>query len=395
MKKLIIVLFLIILSSAITVQATALPKECIDNLQKQAIQSGLSQAIIDEIIPNLKALPKVIKSDKSQAEFTQTFYSYLSKRVTSARIKEGNQLLKKHDQFLKTLVHQYGVPGRYLIAFWGLETNFGHYLGNLSTLNSLATLACDPRRSEFFTNELLLALKLIERESLLPDKMKGSWAGAMGHTQFMPSTYYQYAVDGDGDGQINLWLSEKDALASSANYLQQLGWNTGERWGREVKLPADFHYELTGFKNWKSLKEWKTLGVRTISGSLLPDVDIKAAVLLPSGHTGPVFLVYPNFDIIMNWNRSKTYALSVGLLSDRIIGMAPLKNTADKQKPLSVKTVFTLQNNLNQAGFNAGQPDGIIGSNTQEALQAFQTSVGLIADGYPDHTTIKKLLQAN
>ncbi len=395
MKKFIIVLFLIILSPPVIAQAAELPKECINELKKQAIKADISQSIIDEIIPNLKLLPKVIKSDKSQAEFTQTFSSYLNKRVTSTRIKEGKQLLKRHDTFLKTLVRQYGVPGRYLIAFWGLETNFGHYLGKLSTLNSLATLACDPRRAKFFTDELLLALKLIERESLVPEKMKGSWAGAMGHTQFMPSTYYQYAVDGDNDGQINLWLSEKDALASSANYLQQLGWNTGERWGREVKLPTDFHYELTGFKNWKSLKEWKKLGVRTINGSLLPDVDIKAAVLLPSGHSGPVFLVYPNFNIIMHWNRSKSYALSVGLLSDRVIGMAPLSNAADKQKPLSTKTVFVLQKNLNQAGFNAGQPDGIIGSNTQEAIQAFQLSTGLIADGYPDNATIKKLQQVN
>ena len=381
-----------ILSSKVMAQNEGLPLQCINELQKQAKNAGLSQSIINEIIPDLKYLPKVIKSDRSQPEFTETFATYLNKRVTPARIKQGRQLLKKHSDFLELLVRKYGVPGRYIIAFWGLETNFGHYLGNISILNSLATLACDERRSEFFTEEFLLALKLLDRESLLPNKMKGSWAGAMGHTQFMPSTYYQYAVDGDGDGKINLWLSEKDALASGANYLQQLGWKTGERWGREVNLPVDFHYELTGYKNWKPLKVWKSLGATTASGSLLPDVDIEAAVLVPSGHSGPAFLVYPNFDIIMHWNRSKHYALAVGLLADRITGLGPLSSLSENQVRLKIQTILSLQEKLNKAGFNAGKPDGIMGSMTQEAIQAFQASVGLIADGYPDSTTIAKLL---
>ncbi len=225
--------------------------------------------------------------------------------------------------------------------------------------------------------------------------MKGSWAGAMGHTQFMPSTYYQYSIDGDGDGQINLWLSEKDALDSSANYLQQLGWNTGERWGREVNLPEGFPYEMSGLKKWKSLKNWSNLGVTTVKGAQLPDVDIKASILVPSGHTGPAFLVYPNFNIIMLWNQSKHYALSVGLLADRIIGMAPLSNTLQEQEAISIETVLALQQNLNKAGFNAGSADGIMGSKTQEAIQAFQASIGITPDGYPDRTTITELLKKN
>ncbi|RKZ45835.1 MAG: lytic murein transglycosylase, partial [Gammaproteobacteria bacterium] len=360
-------------------QEEDLSVQCINELQKQAAAAGLSQFLINDTIPNLKYLPEVIKYDRSQAEFTQTFATYLNKRVSHRRIKQGKRLLKKHHDFLELLFRKYGVPGRYLIAFWGLETNFGLYLGKMSILDSLATLACDKRRSEFFTRELLLALQLIDRESLTPDKMKGSWAGAMGHTQFMPSTYYQYSVDGDGDGQINLWLSEKDALASSANYLQQIGWKTGERWGREVKLPTDFPYKLSGFKNWKSLKDWKALGVTRVNGTLLPDIDMKAAVLVPSGHTGPAFLVYQNFDIIMHWNQSKYYALSVGLLADRITGLGSLNTQPENQEPLSIQTVMNIQKNLNKAGFNAGQPDGIMGSKTREAIQAFQASVGLIA----------------
>ena len=394
MKKVLFVL-LIFLSTAVLAQEDELPIQCIQELQNQAKTIGLPQSIINDVLPNLKYLPKVIELDRSQPEFTQTLLTYLNKRVTPARIEEGQQLYIKHNDYLKSLTRKYGIPGRYLIAFWGLETNFGHYLGKMSTLNSLATLACDERRSDYFLNELLTALQLIDRESLVPDKMKGSWAGAMGHTQFMPSTYYQYSIDGDGDGQINLWLSEKDALASSANYLQQLGWNTGERWGREVNLPEGFPYERSGLKKWKSLKNWSNLGVTTVKGAQLPDVDIKASILVPSGHTGPAFLVYPNFNIIMLWNQSKHYALSVGLLADRIIGMAPLSNTLQEQEAISIETVLALQQNLNKAGFNAGSADGIMGSKTQEAIQAFQASIGITPDGYPDRTTITELLKKN
>ncbi len=392
MNKIIVFLFLLVFSPIILAQEEALPAQCIAQLQEQATQAGLPQSLIDEVIPELKYLPKVIESDRSQAEFTQTFATYLNQRVSDNRIKQGRQLLKKHKHFLQLLFRKYGVPGRYLIAFWGLETNFGHYLGNISTLNSLATLACDERRAEFFSKELLLALQLMNRESLTADKMQGSWAGAMGHTQFMPSTYYQYAVDGDGDGQINLWLSEKDALASSANYLQQLGWKTGERWGREVSLPVSFPYEKTGYKNWQSLTEWKSSGATKVNGVLLPELDIQSAVLVPSGHSGPAFLVYQNFKIIMRWNQSKHYALSVGLLADRISGLGPLSMPPENQQPLRFQTVLALQENLNKSGFNAGPADGIMGSKTQEAIQAFQISVGLIADGYPNSSTLSKLL---
>lgn len=394
MKKVLLV-FLIFLSTAVLAQEDELPIQCVQKLQNQAKTVGLPQSIINDVLPNLKYLPKVIELDRSQPEFTQTFLTYLNKRVSPARIEEGQKLYIKHTDYLKSLTRKYGIPGRYLIAFWGLETNFGHYLGKMPTLNSLATLACDERRSDYFLNELLTALQLIDRESLVPDKMEGSWAGAMGHTQFMPSTYYQYAIDGDGDGQINLWLSEKDALASSANYLQQLGWNTGERWGREINLPEDFPYEMSGLKKWQSLKNWSKLGVTTVNGTQLPDVDIKASILVPSGHSGPAFLVYPNFNIIMLWNQSKHYALAVGLLADRIIGMAPLSNTLQEQDAISIETVLALQQNLNKAGINAGPADGIMGSKTQEAIQVFQESIGITPDGYPDRTTISELLKKN
>ncbi|MBF0264552.1 MAG: lytic murein transglycosylase, partial [Gammaproteobacteria bacterium] len=265
-------------------EATDLPNSCISGLIAKAQDSGLSSSIIANVIPSLKHLPQVIKYDRSQPEFTQTFSSYIEKRVSPYRIKEGKKLFNKHQQFLKTLTQKYGIPGRYLIAFWGLETNFGSYLGKMPILDSLATLSCDQRRSEFFTSELILALKLVERESLKINDMQGSWAGAMGHTQFMPSTYYQYAIDGDKDGHINLFNSEQDALASGANFLSQLGWKVGERWGREVLLPKNFAYQQTGLKNWSSLRDWNSLGLTKVNGQPLPDIDMKASVLVPAGH---------------------------------------------------------------------------------------------------------------
>src|SRR5690606_7049335 len=189
---------------------------------------------------------RVLELDRKQPEFAQTFGQYLSTRVSDDRIRKGRAMYARHRAFLDQLTERYGIPGQYLVAFWGLETNYGGYLGNMPTLDSLATLACDPRRSDFFTTEFLTALRVMDREALQPGQMRGSWAGAMGHTQFMPSNYIRYAIDGDGDGRVDLWGSEKDALASGANFLSHLGWQRDQRWGREVRLPAGFDYTLTG-----------------------------------------------------------------------------------------------------------------------------------------------------
>jgi len=368
---------------------------CISKLQARARAENLPGWIVDQVLPGLTQQPRVIELDRRQPEFARTFANYLNARVTPARIEQGRRLLDEYAPFLHELTVRYGVPGRYLIAFWGLETNFGGYIGRMRTLDSLATLACDQRRSEFFTGELMTALALMQRESLTPDQMRGSWAGAVGHTQFMPSAYSRYAVDGDGDGRINLWNSERDALASSANLLAQLGWQRGERWGREVLLPAGFPYEQSGLTNRRPMNDWKRLGVRLISKASLPDVDIDAAVILPAGHTGPSFLVYPNFDIIMRWNRSEFYALSVGLLADRIIGAVSLAHppSAD-EAALDRHTIEQIQQRLNALGFDAGKPDGIIGPATRSALRAFQKSQGMIADGYPDSATLRALTAA-
>jgi len=389
MHKYLGVLFCVLMYTQDTVAQDDEFSRCISALQDRARTEKLSARIVDEVLGSLQQQPRVIELDRSQPEFTQTFASYYYRRVTSQRIARGQELLGKHDRFLSDLSKKYGVPGRYLVAFWGLETNFGGYLGGMPTLDSLATLACDERRSEFFTKELMQALILLERESLSTSEMRGSWAGAMGHTQFMPSAYNRYAVDGDGDGRVNLWRSEQDALASGANFLESLGWRRGERWGREVLLPKDFPYTKTGLNNNQPLGYWRSLGVKFANGAPITDDEIEAAVVVPAGHSGPAFLVYANFNVILRWNRSEYYALAVGLLADRLIGAGPLvRPPSASETALSRNTVEDIQRRLNHLGFDAGEIDGVMGSLTRSALRNFQASNGMIADGYPDRKTL-------
>lgn len=367
-------------------------QSCLVDLQGKARQQNLSERAVATVAA-MEQQHRVLELDRKQPEFAQTFGQYLNARLTPDRIRKGRELYSRHRPFLDQLAARYGVPGQYLVAFWGLETNYGGYLGNMPTLDSLATLACDPRRSGFFTGEFLTALRVMERESLQPGQMRGSWAGAMGHTQFMPSNYLKYAVDGDGDGRKDLFGSEKDALASGAHFLQQLGWQGSFRWGREVILPPGFDYSLAGRSHARPVAAWRALGVTGNNGAALPAAEIRGSILVPAGHRGPAFLVYDNFGVIMNWNRSESYALSVGLLADLIAGGAGLRRQppAD-QKALGRADVERLQLALNQRGYDAGEPDGILGSGTRRALAAFQRDTGRISDGHPDAEVLGALL---
>lgn len=364
---------------------------CLNNLQERAREQKLSASAV-ATVATMEQQQRVLELDGKQPEFVQTFGQYLNARLTDDRIRRGRELYSRHRDFLNQLTTRYGVPGQYLVAFWGLETNYGSYLGNMPTLDSLATLACNPRRGSYFTEEFLTALRVMDRESLQPGQMKGSWAGAMGHTQFMPSNYLRYAVDGDGDGRIDLWGSEKDALASGANFLQHLGWEKGVRWGREVSLPDNFDYELMGRTNTRSVQDWASLDVRNADGHALPSAEINASILVPAGHRGPAFMVYDNFAVIMKWNRSESYALSVGLLADRIAGAGSLRRPppADQQA-LTRAEVESLQLALNQRGYNLGEADGVMGPATRNAVRAFQRDSGLISDGYPDRSVLEAL----
>ena len=364
---------------------------CKQNLQQSALEAGITPAIAEQVFANIKYQPRVIELDRSQPEFVQTFPGYFSKRVNDWRINKGRHLAGEHKELLQDLVKQYGIPAQYLLAFWGLETNFGGYKGKMPVLDSLATLACDPRRSTFFTRELLTAVKLLEEQSLEQEKMVGSWAGAMGHTQFMPSAYANYAIDGDGDGQINLWDSEADALTSAANFLSQLGWQPGFRWGREVTLPGGFDYSLLGYSKRRTVTDWNELGVTRANGDALGSSDMNAYLVMPAGHEGPTFLAYPNFRVIMRWNNSEFYAIAVGRLADRIAGDGELVASLPPLPNYRRDDIKAMQEQLNQKGIDVGGADGILGPATREGIREFQRRSDMIADGFPSLAVMQAL----
>ena len=279
---------------------------------------------------------------------------------------------------------KYGVPSSILVAFWGLESNYGKHVGKMNLVRSLATLSFDLRRRDFFTQELLILLKLIDQNKI-PDDVQGSWAGAMGATQFMPSNVASYAVDANQDGKLDLWTNKQDIFHSSANFLKRIGWHRGERWGEEVLLPKNFNFELTGLKIKKTLQEWQDLGVKLADGrnlSTLSPLPPNASLIVPMGHQGPAFLVYRNFHAILRWNRSILYALSVGYLSDQLAGKPILKSKPINEPALSRKDILSIQKKLNQLGFNAGHADGIAGPRTRSAIRQYQRANNLIVDGY-------------
>lgn len=365
--------------------------ECLVQLKAVASNRGLSDYLVSDVLSQAKPIPQVIEYDRKQPEFVQTFPDYLNKRVNAWRINKGREMLAQHGELLSKLYQQYGVPPHYLLAFWGLETNFGQYIGKMPIINALATLACDERRKTFFTEQLMLALELVEREHLDVDKMVGSWAGAMGHTQFMPSAYLAYAKDGDDDGKADLWESVPDALTSAANFLHHLGWNAGTRWGREVTLPEHFDFSVSGKTNPQTLAYWDNLGLTQTTGAKVGTADLSASLLVPAGYQGPAFLVYSNFDVILRWNNSEFYGLAVGYLADRIIGGAPLKQPLPNLPTYSIDDVKALQNALNQLGYDVGEADGIMGPATRKGIREFQTSKNLVADGFPSSDTFMEL----
>lgn len=368
--------------------AQAMPAEefaqCIANIDALARTEGISDDTLTNSLAKVSYSERVIELDRRQPEFTTTFADYFGRRVNEQRVTQGRALLEKHGPLLNRIAQEYGVPAPYLVAFWGLETNFGSFFGRMSVLDSLATLACDPRRSRYFTRELISALRIIDEGSITAERMEGSWAGAMGHVQFMPSVFLRYAVDYDESGQRDLWNSLPDAMASAANFLKHLGWDDSTRWGREVRLPDNFPFMEAGLDTRKPVNEWAKQGVRQANGSALPNADIQASLLIPAGHQGPAFLVYNNFRVIMGWNQSEFYALSVGHLADRIAGAGKLVQAPPSDAPrLSRDQVIALQKTLNDKGYDSGVVDGILGPATRSALRNFQHSQELVPDGFP------------
>jgi membrane-bound lytic murein transglycosylase B len=361
------------------------------HLKSEAQTLGISAKTVNKALGSTQQIPRVLELDRHQPEFTLSFWSYMSKAVNDARINKGKSLLLKHKNLLNKIHKKYGVPPRFLVAFWGLESNFGQYTGTFPVVGALVTLAHDRRRPTFFREQLLAVLKLIDQGDI-EFGTKSSWAGAMGSHQFIPTTFRDFAIDSNGDGKRDLWNTLPDIFASAANYLKGAGWDKDLTWGREVNLPKKFSYELSGLKTKKKLVEWKKLGVRQANGKNLPSVNIEASIIIPAGYQGPAFLVYKNYRTIMVWNRSILYALAVGHLADRFKGSAPIQaKMPANDRPLSRLDVADIQRILAANGFDTGLADGVVGSKTRSALKAFQKSAGLPADGYPSIGVLKLL----
>jgi membrane-bound lytic murein transglycosylase B len=362
----------------------------LSDIRSQATKLGISQATLNGAFNDLTPNPKVLEYDRNQAEFNLNFWHYLNSRVSQNRRDKGVIKLQQHQQFLQENYKKYGVPSQIIVAFWGLETNYGKNVGKMNLIRSLATLSFDKRRSQFFTRELLTLLKLID-EKKLPLNVQGSWAGAMGNMQFMPTNVAAYAIDANIDGKIDLWHTQADIFASAAHFLKKIGWYSGERWGREVKIPKTFDHQLANLNTKKTVNEWQILGVRTVSNNNLPNSNMRASLILPMGYNGPAFLVYRNFHAILRWNRSILYALSVGHLSDRLIGANQLSAKSIAEPSLSSNDIKQIQTTLNQLGFDTGKPDGVSGPKTRHATRAYQKTNNLPIDGYVGYQLLQQL----
>jgi len=360
-------------------------KGWLSELRLEASQKGISEKTLDAALTDLKPIPRVIELDRHQPEFTWTFRKYMGNLVNEQRIKKGKRKLAENKKALQEIGKKYGIQPRFLVAFWGLETDFGRLAeGYFPTIAALATLAHDGRRSSFFRSQLIAALKILDEGHISPQRMKGSWAGAMGHFQFIPTTFQAYAQDYDGDGKQDIWANQLDAYASAANFLTKSGWKDDQTWGREVKLPKGLNFNLADMKVKKTLAQWQKLGIRRLDGSDLPKVDIKASVVVPAGANGPAFLIYRNFRTIMVWNRSIFYAIAVGHLADRFKGAGPLSSLGPKgDKGLTRAQGSQLQKALKALGVYNDSTDGVVGPKTRAGIRKFQQKAGLVPDGYP------------
>ena len=361
-----------------------------EQLRAEAFSLGISEETLLAIDDLEAPLERVLELDDAQPEFIQTFTRYLSLRITPLQINRGRALLRQYAVLLEEVRQSYGVQPHYLVSFWAIESNYGRATGGFSVLQALATLAFDPRRADFFRTELLTALKIIDDGHIAVDNMSGSWAGAMGQLQFLPSVFARYGIDGDNDGKIDIWNSLPDIFHSAANFLSQSGWRGDERWGREVLLPSNFDFSLTGTRTRKPLQEWNDQGIIQINGLPIPVANMQASVILPAGAGGPAFLTYANFRATMVYNPSTFYALTVGHLADRYTGGAAIQRMPENEQAMSVVDVQALQELLNAAGFDSGEPDGRVGSRTRAAVRAYQQNMELPMDGYAS----LKLLEA-
>ena len=366
-------------------------EDWVAELRAEAAALGISESTLAALDDLEAPLPRVLELDSSQPEFVQTFTRYLGLRVTPRQVERGQQLLNQHAVLLEEVRQRYGVQPQYLAAFWAIESNFGSNTGGFSVLQALATLAYDPRRADFFRTQMLTALQIIDEGHISAADMSGSWAGAMGQLQFMPSVFNLHGVDGDGDGRIDIWNSLPDIFHSAANFLSKSGWKGDERWGREVLLPEDFDFSLAGTDTRKPLQEWRDIGLLQTSGAPIPVADMRASVVIPAGAGGPAFLTYDNFRVTRVYNTPIFYALTVGHLADRFSGGPAIQRMPENEQAMSIEQVRELQELLNGLGFDSGDPDGRVGSRTRSSIRAYQEQQGLPMDSYPSISLLESL----
>ena len=364
----------------------------------EAMGQGISAKTFDDAFRDVTLNQRVVELNENQPEFNRSIWDYMDSAVSDDRVERGRELLHQHRKIFKNVQRQYGVPSSIITGIWGLESNFGKNLGGFNVIEALATLAYQGRRAAFGREQLFAALKIIEEGDIAPERMTGSWAGAMGQTQFIPTVFLQYARDGNGDGKRNLWDTLPDVLASTANYLQQKAWESGQPCFDEVRLPDGFNYSEADISIEKPVREWKDEGVLRIDGRKLPKsvADANAAVIVPAGHHGPAFIAYPNFKAVLAYNNAVSYALAVCQLAKRFEGGKPIKTPWPRQEdPLVGRSDrMELQSLLAKRKFDVGEPDGVIGQRTRRAIRDFQKTEGLVQDGYATMALLLRLRQA-
>jgi membrane-bound lytic murein transglycosylase B len=365
----------------------------IQSLWPSVKAAGISRDLFDRAFAGItEPDPAVLRLANTQPEFTTATSDYLAKAVTSIRIETGKAMLADNADLLNAIEKKYGVSKYVVLGIWGMESNFGKDEGSMSVMRSLATLIYSGRKKDYAKTQLISAFKILARGSRSPDNFTGSWAAAMGHTQFIPSSYISYAVDWNGDGKKDIWNAKEDALASTANYLAKAGWKSDRPWGWEVKLPQGFDRALIGRKHWRPVSEWMKLGIVPATAKSFGAPAASAFVVIPQGIDGPVFLVTQNFMAIMDYNQSHSYALAVGHLGDRIHGFSGIQaQWPDASVDLSVPQRIELQRLLNAKGYATGGADGRIGAATYEAVLAFQKKAGLPLDGIPSRKVLEQI----
>lgn len=368
-------------------------QDWLTGFRDRALDQGIAAATFDAALRGVTFDPAIVRKDRNQAEFTKTIWDYLDSAASDARIEAGRAAIARHGALLREVEARHGVDRFIVAAIWGLETAYGSYMGDTPTIAALATLAYDGRRAAFFERELVAALQILQAGDVTPERMKGSWAGAMGHTQFMPSSFLAYAVDHDGDGRRDIWDAERpaDGVGSAAAYLAHWGWTAGQPWGLEVRLPEGFDYEQTSERVKKPVAEWQAMGVRAADGGDLPDHGV-ASVLLPAGHRGAAFLIFSNFQVIEKYNTADAYVIGVGHLADRLRGGAAIRAGWPREdRALTLEERLELQRLLTARGFDTFGVDGRIGPNTVAAIRGFQRAQGLVPDGYANPALVEKL----